>query len=151
MPELLYGPICNMILLPLALKRFDNCELRECMKAARRFVQSADATGGAITFTPWLRYIAPNFFGYTSVIEDFGVLHNFMSVIILYGYLGVYLTIYLLQKIIDEHLKTFSDDHHRDFIDVYISEKKKTNTDLDCILLQKLYFKVMYILQTCNY
>jgi len=32
---------------------------------------------------------------------------------------------YFLQKALDEHKATYSDDHERDFIDVYLKEMKK--------------------------
>ncbi|RZC31857.1 cytochrome P450 304a1, partial [Asbolus verrucosus] len=113
MPDLLYGPLINSILLVLSSSRFDNYRLRECARAGLRFQRSGDATGAAISITPWLRFLAPDFFGYTSAVVDNGYLIDF------------------LKEVIDDHTKTFSDDHHRDFIDVYISERTKEGYDFD--------------------
>ncbi|XP_063909188.1 probable cytochrome P450 304a1 [Zophobas morio] len=106
-PDIFYGPLLNSIFSILASTRFDYYELRECARAGLRFQRSGDATGAALSMTPWLRFIAPDFFGYTSVIKDNGHLLDFV------------------RKIVDEHLETFSDDYHRDFIDVFISESTK--------------------------
>jgi hypothetical protein len=114
MPDFLYGPLINTIMLILASSRFDNYKLRECARAGLRFQRSGDATGSAISMTPWLRFLAPDFFGFTSAVVDNGHLLEF------------------LRGVVDEHLETFSDDHHRDFIDVYIGESIKQGVELDC-------------------
>lgn len=105
MPEFLFAPLLNSILLMLANKRFDKEQLFKVGITAQRFQRSGDPTGSAIGMTPWLRYIAPDFFGYTTIAETSDYLLQFVK------------------DIIDEHKKTFSPDHLRDFIDSYIDEQ----------------------------
>lgn len=80
MPDVLYGPLLNMILLVLASSSFDNYKLREIARAGLRFQRSGDVTGDAISMTPWLRHIAPDFFGYTPAIIENGYMLKFLNV-----------------------------------------------------------------------
>lgn len=80
MPNVFFGPMMNGILQMLIGKRFEHHKLRPVADAALRFLRSGDATGGALTITPWLRFIAPDFFGYSSTIDDNNVLRDFMRV-----------------------------------------------------------------------
>lgn len=80
MPEMFYASALNSILYMLVGRRFDNKELREIGRGTMRFLRSGDATGCAITLAPWLRYIAPNFFGYTPFIEENKNYMTFMQV-----------------------------------------------------------------------
>lgn len=80
MPDIFYAPILNSILYMLVGRRFDSNELREIARAIMRFLRSGDATGGAVTLAPWLRHIAPDFFGYTAAIEENKRLMTFMQV-----------------------------------------------------------------------
>lgn len=80
MPDVFYSTLVNTVLLPLSSKKHDSFKLREVARAALRFMRSADATGGAITMTPWLRHIAPDFFGFTSVYRDNGYIIEFLRV-----------------------------------------------------------------------
>lgn len=70
MPDTFFAPILNSLLYMLVGRRFDNQELREIGRGIMRFLRSGDGTGGAITLAPWLRYIAPNFFGFTPIVEE---------------------------------------------------------------------------------
>ncbi|XP_063909187.1 probable cytochrome P450 304a1 [Zophobas morio] len=112
-PDFLYGSLINIIMSMISSTQFDHHKVRKYAIAALNFMKSGDATGGAITITPWLKYFAPDYFGYTSADKDNAFLVGFMK------------------EIVDEHLRTFSDDHHRDFIDDYISENLKQGTELD--------------------
>lgn len=116
MPDVLYGPALNSIHHSLSSKQFENDrKLRNVGRAAVDFLRSLDSTGCALGLSPWLRFIAPKFFGYTSAVEDNQVLFDFAW------------------EVIKEHQETFNDEHHRDFIDVYLSQLKKfeENGDLD--------------------
>lgn len=116
MPDVLYGPALNSIHHSLSSKQFENYgELRKVGRAAVNFLRSMDTTGCALCLTPWIRYLAPTFFGYTSAVEDNQTLFNFAWEVIL------------------EHQETFNDEHHRDFIDVYLSQLKRfeENEELD--------------------
>ena len=60
--------------------QFDHHKVRKYAIAALNFMKSGDATGGAITITPWLKYLAPDYFGYTSADKDNAFLVGFMKV-----------------------------------------------------------------------
>lgn len=71
----------NALLLSVASTNFDNrLPLREFARAALRIQRSGDATGCAISITPWLRYIAPDLFGYTPSVVDNATMLDFLRV-----------------------------------------------------------------------
>ncbi|XP_019865636.1 probable cytochrome P450 304a1 [Aethina tumida] len=105
-PELFYAPLLNSVMQVLASTKYETMKLINIAKAALRFQRSGDPTGSAISCTPWLRFIAPEFFGYNTAIRENRYILNF------------------LQGVIDEHRKTFIPHDHRDLIDVYIQEQK---------------------------
>lgn len=70
----------NSILCMLTGCRFEGKELRDISHGIMRFLRSADGTGNAICFAPWLRYIAPGFFGYTATVEENKRLMTFLKV-----------------------------------------------------------------------
>jgi hypothetical protein len=45
-------------------------KLRYYAQEAFRMVQSLDATGGALAQTPWIRYFAPKFSGFTDLMQS---------------------------------------------------------------------------------
>lgn len=77
MPDVYQGHLLNIILLVLTGTRYDYQKLRTFSKMHQIFLSTVDASGCAISFTPWLRFIAPEFFGfnaarrYTKPILDF--------------------------------------------------------------------------------
>ncbi|EEZ99196.1 cytochrome P450 304E1 [Tribolium castaneum] len=125
-PDFMYGSLINTVMLVLTSRHFEHQEVRKYAKAAFRFMKSEDSTGGAITITPWLRYIAPTFFGFTSAVDDNDMLIDFMK------------------GLIEEHVETFSDDHHRDFIDDYISESIKQGIEIDYLQLALITLDFMF-------
>ncbi|KAF2881534.1 hypothetical protein ILUMI_24637 [Ignelater luminosus] len=104
MPDTLFAPILNSILYMLVGRRFDNQEVREIGRGIMRFLRSGDGTGGAISLAPWLRYFAPNFFGFTPVVEENKRFTKFF------------------QQQINEHKVNLTDDHQADLIDTYLSK-----------------------------
>jgi len=74
---------------------------------AFRTVWCVDVTGNALAQTDWIRYFAPYYSGYTDLIESAQNMQKFM------------------EEAITEHKATYSDDYARDFIDIYLKEKKK--------------------------
>lgn len=82
MSEIYQGHLLNIMLFILTGTRLDYYKLREFCRTKQRFARSVDATGSAISMTPWLRFIAPNFFGFTSGRRDNKDLFNFLQVII---------------------------------------------------------------------
>lgn len=94
MPNIFYGVMLNGILQMLIGKRYDHQKLRPVADAAIRFLRSGDATGNALVITPWLRYFAPTFFGYTSNIEDNNILRAFIRVCIYENTIWIYIYIH---------------------------------------------------------
>lgn len=80
MPDVLQGHMMNMILLILTATRYDYFKLRELVRSQIRFLRSVDPSGNSITCTPWLKYIAPDFFGYTSAVRDNKPMLDFLRV-----------------------------------------------------------------------
>lgn len=123
-PELFYAPLLNSVMQVLASTKYETTKLINIAKAALRFQRSGDPTGSAISCTPWLRFIAPEFFGYNTAARENRYILNFLQVK-LYRYISHLLSyITLFQGVIDEHKKTFIPHDHRDLIDVYIQEQK---------------------------
>lgn len=84
MPDLLYAGFSNAIWLVLAGDTFpksDYRKLRDVARAALAFQRAGDPLGGALTMTPWLKYVAPKFFGFTPIVENNKILLDFMKVI----------------------------------------------------------------------
>lgn len=80
-PDALYGPLLNAIFLTLASTSFENrLQLREFARAGLRVQRSGDTTGCAISMTPWLKYISPDFFGYTTVVDNNDSMLHFLRV-----------------------------------------------------------------------
>ncbi|KAK5638646.1 hypothetical protein RI129_012941 [Pyrocoelia pectoralis] len=106
-PDLFYGPLSNTILHMLVGKRFEDKELRTVARSTLRFLRSIDAAGRALSITPWLRHFAPEYFGAKPLIEENRRLQDFFM------------------NLVEERKKTFSDDHHGDFIDTFLSRMQK--------------------------
>lgn len=70
-----------MILLVLTATRYDYFKLREIIRSNTKFLRSVDPTGMSISITPWLRHIAPDFFGYSSAIRDNKPILDFLRVL----------------------------------------------------------------------
>lgn len=79
-PAIFAAPTLSFILHILVGEKADNRTLREIYYSILRFLRSGDATGGTITIFPWLRYIAPDFFGYTPIIREHKFIVDFLQV-----------------------------------------------------------------------
>lgn len=64
----------------MASTRFEHKFLREIGRRLIESQRSTDATGCAITFTPWLKYIAPDFFGYTGNVKNIEIVQETLIV-----------------------------------------------------------------------
>ncbi|KAF5281630.1 hypothetical protein FQR65_LT02950 [Abscondita terminalis] len=111
--EVFNGPVLNIILQMLVGQRFENRELRALASGILRFMQSGDTTGSAISITPWVRFIAPNFFGYPPLYEENQRILDFF------------------EKIVEERSSHFLDSHFSDFLDVYLDELNSNGKSLD--------------------
>ena len=61
--------------------------------------------GGPIRVFPWLKYICPDFIGYTNTKKGVQAVHN------------------LVEESYQQHLETFDSDNLRDFTDAYIKQQ----------------------------
>lgn len=113
MPEVLDGHLMSIILLVLTASRYDYKKLRILARYTQKWLRSVDPTGSSISMTPWLRYFAPDFFGFTSAYRDNIPVINF------------------IREEIAEHRESFISGYPRDFIDVYLEkiENQKKNPD----------------------
>jgi len=109
-PTVFYPVILNAMWYMLAGQRFstkEHGEPRYVAEQAYRTVRSIDMTGNAIGQTDWLRFFVPYYSGYKDLIESSENMLRFV------------------ENAITEHKATYSDDHARDFIDIYIKEMMK--------------------------
>ncbi|KAK4881097.1 hypothetical protein RN001_004416 [Aquatica leii] len=108
MPDIFFGPLANFSFLMLIGKRLDNEFIRMLMNTSIMiFLRSLDAIGGALAITPWLRYIAPKYFGYDIMWDESARVYDFF------------------QAHIKEHKYNITDDHYMDLIDSYLSQMQK--------------------------
>lgn len=70
MAEGFQGHLLNIMMLVLTAERYDYFKLREMSRSMMAFLTSVDGTGSSISMTPWLRFIAPDFFGFNSGYRD---------------------------------------------------------------------------------
>ncbi|KAB0797119.1 hypothetical protein PPYR_08113 [Photinus pyralis] len=107
LPDLFYGMLSNSMLQMLVGKRFEDKQLRTIARSTLRFFRNMDTTGRALSITPWIRHVAPEYFGATPTLEENKKIQDFFM------------------TLVEERTKTFSDDHHGDFLDTYISNMQR--------------------------
>lgn len=106
-PSIFYSLFLNFsmeLFLNARLPRALHFKLRDFAYAALRFQTAVEPTTGALSMTPWIRYLAPEHSRY----------NNFIG-----GNNGV--KVYI-QELVREHKDTFMTDALRDFCDVYLKE-----------------------------
>lgn len=86
MPDLFAAPLLNIFLITMTGNKYNNFKLRQITKDLTRFQRATDVTGSAISITPWLRHIAPNFFGFTPSKEANTSILAFLKV----DYISIY-------------------------------------------------------------
>lgn len=91
-------------------KDADTDKLDTLLKLLRERSKAFDMAGGLLNQLPWLRFIAPDYCGYTCIQSLNAKLFE------------------LFQDIISEHKKTITSET-RDFIDAYLHEKESSNPD----------------------
>lgn len=106
-PDLFYGPLSNAILHMLVGKRFEDKEMRELARSTLRFVRNVDTTGRALSITPWIRHFAPEYFGSKPLHVENARMRDFFL------------------EVVEERQKNFSDDHHGDFLDTFLSRMQQ--------------------------
>ncbi|XP_017769405.1 PREDICTED: probable cytochrome P450 304a1, partial [Nicrophorus vespilloides] len=134
LPDLFYGATLNCVHHSLSARHFDDyAELRMVGRAADKFMKIIDSTGCCITVAPWLRHLAPEYFGWNASFREQAVLIKFA------------------RKIVKEHKETYIEGFHRDFVDVYLSEmnylktNRKVNTSFSGEIFTFLHRSMLYI------
>lgn len=108
-PDLFHQILLNAIWSMYAGDRFSYTDHRYTRFVAQQaidFIRGTGPTGRALVLTPWLRHVLPKASGFQQIRNS-----NFKVV-------------EAIKKTIDEHIKTYSEDHMRDFIDIYIKEMR---------------------------
>uniref|UniRef100_A0A1B0BLX1 Cytochrome P450 n=1 Tax=Glossina palpalis gambiensis TaxID=67801 RepID=A0A1B0BLX1_9MUSC len=93
------------------ISRSDQNDLWQLIRITIQFQRNADAYGKMISIMPWIRYVFPKWSGYNVLRESNLYMHEFFS------------------KIIDYHLKTYDENYERNFLDVYIKEMLKAESN----------------------
>ncbi|PNF32313.1 hypothetical protein B7P43_G16248 [Cryptotermes secundus] len=112
-PGLFYPVFFNALWFIISGHRFpinEHQNLRYFTRQALRFVRSIDVTGSAVVQTPWIRHVMPYYCGFTDLMEG-------TSNILKY-----------IKEAVTEHKATYSEEHMRDFIDVYLKEMSTQKT-----------------------
>jgi len=109
-PTVFYPLIFNTLWNMLTGQRFsikEHGKAQYFAEQAFRTQRSIDVTGNTLIQTPWIRYLVPSYCGFKDLIESSQNMLKYM------------------EKAVTEHKETYSDDHTRDFIDIYLKEMKK--------------------------
>ena len=83
---------------------YDSPRAKEIVERIDNMLKSTNI-GGLIRVFPWLKYICPDFIGYTNVKKAMEVVHN------------------LVEESYDKHVETFDPENLRDFTDAYIKQQ----------------------------
>ncbi|KAJ9573737.1 hypothetical protein L9F63_008861 [Diploptera punctata] len=113
-PDLFYHILVNAIWSMYAGDKFSDGDHQYTRYIAQQgidFIQATSPTGGTIVLTPWIRHIFPEKSGFKKIRET-----NLRIVD-------------RIKKAVEEHKRTYSDDHIRDFIDIYLREMKENENN----------------------
>ncbi|XP_031345329.1 probable cytochrome P450 304a1 [Photinus pyralis] len=127
-PELFYGILSNAILHMLVGKKFEDKEMRELGRSTLRFVRNIDTTGRALSITPWVRHLAPQYFGSKPLIEENERVRDFFM------------------KLVEERKKTMSDDYYGDFLDTFLGrmhDLQRENAELGSFTEKQLIWTLV--------
>ncbi|KAK5638610.1 hypothetical protein RI129_012905 [Pyrocoelia pectoralis] len=132
-PDLFYGALSNAILHMLVGKRFEDKEMRELARSTLRFLRNVDATGRAISITPWIRHLAPEYFGSKPLHIENTRMRDFFL------------------ELVEERQKNFSDDHHGDFLDTFLSTIQQLQREgIDLGKKQLIWILADYLIPSPN-
>lgn len=113
-PDLFYHILLNAIWSMYAGDKFSHVNHEFTRFIAQQgidFIQATGPTGGTLVLTPWLRYFFPETSGFKKIREtNLKIVDS-------------------IKNSINEHKKTYSEDHIRDFIDMYLKEMKAHEND----------------------
>ena len=113
-PDVFYHVLLNAIWSMYAGDKFSHVDHKYTRFIAQQgidFIRATGPTGGTLVLTPWLRHIFPEKSGFKKIRET-----NLRIVD-------------TIKSTIEEHKRTYSDDHMRDFIDMYLKEIKENEND----------------------
>ena len=82
---------------------YDSPKLKEIVKRFNEMFKNSN-NGGLTTVLPWLKYIIPDYIGYTNMKNVFGAVNS------------------IVEESYDKHLETFDAENIRDFTDAYIKQ-----------------------------
>ena len=82
---------------------YDSPKLKEIVKRFNEMFKNSNI-GGLITVLPWLKYIIPDYIGYTNMKNVFGAVNS------------------IVEESYYKHLETFDAENIRDFTDAYIKQ-----------------------------
>ena len=82
---------------------YDSPKLKEIVKRFNEMFKNSN-NGGLATVLPWLKYIIPDYIGYTNMKNVFGAVNS------------------IVEESYDKHLETFDAENIRDFTDAYIKQ-----------------------------
>uniref|UniRef100_A0AAU7NIQ6 Cytochrome p450 n=2 Tax=Pyraloidea TaxID=37573 RepID=A0AAU7NIQ6_MARVT len=112
LPHFLAPPFINGVLhvcSRMSLPREKYGTVWELAKGALLFQQNSNDLGGAITYTPWLKDVLPNYSGYSGLRKGNQVLIDFFT------------------GLVEEVIATFDPSHSRHFLDEYVRQMYKDN------------------------
>ncbi|XP_029173665.1 methyl farnesoate epoxidase-like [Nylanderia fulva] len=110
--------VLNSLWTLIAGSRFDltkeNPKLREVLSVVNDLIRNSNVTGGILTHLPFLRYIIPNFTGFTVLNQRLARMSQFF------------------RSEIAKHKQTKMHGEFRDFIDVYLAEMEQSSSIISC-------------------
>ncbi|XP_060801790.1 probable cytochrome P450 304a1 isoform X2 [Amyelois transitella] len=128
MPHFLATPFINGILhvvSRMTLPREKYGYVWELAKGTLLFQRSSNDLGGALTFTPWLKDVMPNYSGYNDLKKGHQYLLDFFT------------------NLVKEIMSTFDSSHPRHFLDEYIRQMKKEQNE------KRSTYSVEQLILTC--
>ncbi|XP_072754318.1 methyl farnesoate epoxidase [Anoplolepis gracilipes] len=110
--------VLNSLWTIVAGSRFDldkkNPKLREILSVVNDLIRNSNVTGGILTYLPLLRYIIPNYTGFTVLNQRLARMSQFF------------------RSEIARHKQTRMHGEFRDFIDVYLAEMEQSSSIIPC-------------------
>nr|UBY12684.1 CYP15C1 [Anticarsia gemmatalis] len=130
MPYFFSIPFVNGIVQVLSRSTLPRPEYKDLWTLSRGtvlFQRSSNDMGGALSLTPWLKDVLPNYSGYNSLVKGNQCLLDFFK------------------KIIDDTMATRDVTYDRHFLDMYISKMKEEFNEKD-----KTTYSVDQLILTCT-
>ncbi|CAB3239009.1 unnamed protein product [Arctia plantaginis] len=128
LPYFLAAPFVNGIVQVLSrstLPRSAYKDLWSLVRGAIMFQRNSNDMGGALSLTPWLKDVLPNYSGYNALVKGNQCLLDFF------------------QKIIKDAIETHDENYDRHFIDMYLTKTKQE-------MNQKSTYSVDQLILTCT-